>query len=71
MNRISMVKEEKKWKREGDARTLAEAAAIKADPKRYAEAKKGASEMAPEMEKESKATLARARAMKRLGKSKK
>ena len=43
-----MSAEEMKWRRRSDARTLAEAEAIKSDKKRYADAITGAKEIAQE-----------------------
>lgn len=48
MDYPSMSAEDKKWQAECDARTLADAEAIKADPERY----KAAAEAAEEMKKE-------------------
>ncbi len=50
--------EEKKWRAESDARTLAEAEAIKADPKRLKVAQGAAKEMAEEEERRAKAMKA-------------
>lgn len=47
-----MTEEDKKWRRRSDARTLAEAETIKADKKRYAEAKIGANELLSERKQE-------------------
>lgn len=44
----SISSDEKKWRRESDARTLAEAAKIKKDPKRLKEAAKAAEDLAKE-----------------------
>jgi len=44
--------EEKKWRRQSDARTLAEAEVIKADKQRLAEAKEGARELLHERQKD-------------------
>lgn len=46
--RYPMSEEEKKWRRRDDARTLAEAEAIKADSERFKEAKQGAKEILQE-----------------------
>ncbi len=62
--------DEKRWRREDDARILADAAAIKADKERYAEALKGAREIIPRMEKDAKAQTARAKALARIAKKK-
>jgi len=62
--------DEAKYRRQSDARSLADADAIKGDKDRLAEAKKGAGELAPEMVEESKHSAARARAMNRISKRK-
>ncbi len=49
---MSVEAQEQKWRNEDDARTLAQAAAIQADPKRVAGAKKAATAMLKEKEKD-------------------
>lgn len=43
-----MSEEDRRWQRQADARTLANAEQIKADKKRYSEAQKGAKEILQE-----------------------
>lgn len=52
MYNTAMSPEEKKWRRQSDARTLAEAEVIKADKERLAEAKEGARELLSERQKD-------------------
>ena len=49
------TKEEKKWQAESDARTIAEAEAIKGDPERIKAAQKAAKEMSEEKQREADA----------------
>ena len=49
------TKEEKKWEAESDARTIAEAEAIKGDPERIKAAQKAAKEMSEERQREADA----------------
>ena len=49
------TKEEKKWEAESDARTIAEAEAIKGDPERIKAAQKAAKEMSEEKQREADA----------------
>ena len=57
---IPMDAEDRRWQAEADARTIAEAAAIREDPHKYAAAQEAASRLAEESE-------AKNKAMKKLG----
>jgi len=54
---IKVSAQDKKWQRESDARTLAEAEIIKSDKKRMNEATKGAKEIAKEKMADAKAMV--------------
>jgi hypothetical protein len=54
MSNATMRAEEAEWQRESDARTLAEAVAIKADPVRLKGAIKASAKMAKEAEEKAK-----------------
>lgn len=60
--------EMQKWREEDDARTLADAAAIKADQDRMANAKKAAGRLAPEANEQADDAAARAKQLNRLAK---
>lgn len=55
MAQPKLTANDKKWMAQDDARTLAQAEAIKADPKRVAAAKKEAANMVKEQEQRTKA----------------
>jgi len=59
-------KTEEQWRAESDARTMAEADAIKQDEERLAKAKEAASRMAEDAQQEAKDAAARAQSMQRL-----
>lgn len=59
----SMDAMEKQWRAESDARTLADAEAIRNDPKRISEASKAAKKMVADQKKAATDAAARARAM--------
>ena len=63
---MAMTKEEKKWQAEGDANTLARAAAIQGDPKRVKAAAGAAKGMAAEAEQHAKDASKQANAIKKL-----
>jgi hypothetical protein len=55
MGKATAAYDDAKWRAQSDMRTLAEAAAIKADPKRLAAARKCAKEKLAEMQAETRA----------------
>ena len=63
-----MSAEEKKWRAEMDARTLAEADAIRSDPKRKQEASKAAKGLVAEEKQRAKESDKRAKAMGKVAK---
>lgn len=62
------VFDDKKWRAESDARTIAEAAAIKKDPKRWKAAKTAAKGLAKQQEDQAKQAQDSAVAMRSLAK---
>lgn len=66
-----MSKQEKDWQAESDARTLADAAAIKVDEKRTFAAKAAAKRLTADEQRNAKEAAARARQMKSLAANKK
>jgi hypothetical protein len=60
-----MSAEDKRWEAESDARTMAEATAIRSDPKRFAAAASAAREMGEKKMVEAKAMMGLARMRKK------